>query len=73
MITILKIDRHTNEIDGWIHADNFNHAARIASSSGNSALANYCYANEWNLDNNSSARFDLPVYDGTQFKYTVLQ
>lgn len=73
MLTLLKINRYTKEIEGWFIAENFNQAAQLAGSAGEVQLANYCYTNEWNLDNRRDARFNLPVNEGGSHIYTVLR
>jgi len=73
VITVLKINRLTKEISGWLMAANFNEAAGKAGAAGESDLANYCYTHEFTLDQRSDARFDLPVNESGTYIYTVLQ
>jgi len=73
MITLLKINKFTKEIDGWFMAANFSDAASKASAAGEPQLASYCYSNEWFLDQRKEARFNMPVNEGGSFIYTVLQ
>jgi len=70
MICILKRDKETKEILGWIVATDIADARRQAGGAGELELEQFLYRLEGPLENNFPAQTDLPI---SNFRYTLLR